>query len=195
MWFFPFMLRPHFFYLLVRFSADSKTIHHHFRQALAICFVLLVRQLTTAREATCQAAQSICQADQSTCQAYTKHLADKYKASDRCLSDVWFFRAKASVKHIQSIWQTSTRHLTDICQMFCTCLSDALYMLDRCFGPLDRCFGLHVRCLSNKEHKANSKRLTETVVEENQNLVYGLNLKWHIFFKMECDIPYENVFP
>ncbi len=94
-----------------------------------------------------QAAQNICQAGQSICQAYTKHLADKYKASDRCLSDVWFFRAKASVKHIQSIWQTSTKHLTDVCQMLCTCLSDALYMLDTCFGLLDRCFGLLVRCL------------------------------------------------
>ena len=70
--------------------------------------------------------------------------------------------------------KTLIKRLTDICQMLCTCLPDALYMLDRCFSLLDRCFGLFVRrltgcftssCqLSDKEHKANSKRLTETVV-------------------------------
>ncbi len=61
-----------------------------------------------------------------------------------------------------------------LCQMFCTCLSDALYMLDRCFGLLDRWFGLLVICLmgcftsscqlSDKERKAHSKRLTEMAV-------------------------------
>ncbi len=86
-------------------------------QALAICFVLLVRQLTTACEASPQACDkqpkasvkrlwsipsSVWQAAKASVmfQANTKHLTDKYKASDRHLSDVCFFEAKASVKHI-----------------------------------------------------------------------------------------------
>ncbi len=60
-------------------------IHHRFCQAIALCFVLLVKQLTTACEASRQASVK---------------------------------QAKASVKHVQSIWQTSTKHLTDVCQTF-----------------------------------------------------------------------------
>ncbi len=58
--------------------------------------------------------------------------------------------------------------------MPCTCLPDALYIIDRCFGLLNKCVGLFVRCLAgwltsscqlvDKEHKANSNHLTETVV-------------------------------
>ncbi len=71
---------------------DCPSLHHHFQRALAICFVLLVRQLTTA------------------CEAPHQTSVKQPKASVK--------QAKASVKHIQSIWQTSTEHLTDVCQTF-----------------------------------------------------------------------------
>ncbi len=94
------------------YTCHQTSLRHRFRQALANCFVLLVRQLTIACEAS-------------------HHASDKQpKASVK--------QAKASVKHIKSIWQTSAKHLTDVCltpknQKSDRHLSDALYLSVRCF--------------------------------------------------------------
>ena len=82
------------------------------------------------------------------------------------------------------------------CYLLCTCLSDASYMLGRCFGPLDRCFGLLVRCLtgcftsscqlSDKEHQANNKCLTETA------MIY-----WYLFnmaFRLNCPTCHRSTY-
>ena len=103
---------------ILLFSTISHSgLHHRSRQGLAICFVLLVRQLTTACEASRQ-------------------------ASDK--------QPKASVKHIESIWQTSAKHLTEVWQMICTCLSNAFYMLDRCFSHKKRVFSFVWVALKNE---------------------------------------------
>ncbi len=74
---------------------------------------------------------------------------------------------EASARQVQSIWQMSVR---------CICVPDALAHL--------RYFGLLVRCLrgcftsscqlTDKEHKANSKRLMETAVHTGMGN-YGQN--------------------
>ena len=138
---------------LCRFS--SFYIHHHFRQSLSVCLLLLVKRLTAS---TCQAQSTICQASTKSvpisCQASTKSVPIICQASTKSVPIICQASTKsvpiicqASTKSVPSICQASTKGVPSICQAS-TMGVPSICQASTKSVPSSLDYGTNLRCLS-----------------------------------------------